>query len=150
MSLRGGAASGNNTGDKSINYEVVSDAAKIFYEFTSSETSLQDYYVLLMFTLPDWFGSWAAENALQVEFRTESGISINCHVDVYIYKSGSADQVASSEANANTSWSTITIDDSSLGSWAAGDIIEIYLKLESRNDYYARVSKITFNITAKT
>lgn len=150
MSLRGGAASGNNGGNKSVNYEVVSNAAKVFYEFTSSETSLQDYYVLLLLTLPDWFGSWDSENALQIEFRTESNTSINCHVDVYVYKSGSADQVASSEANANVDWSTITIDDSSLGSWAAGDIIEIYLKLETRNDYYARVGKITFNITAKT
>lgn len=149
-SLRGAAASGNNIGTKSISCEVVSDATKIFYEFTSAETELQDYYVCLLVTLPDWFGSWASENALQIEFRTESNISINCHVDVYIYKSGSADQVASSESNANVDWSTITIDDSNLGSWAAGDIIEIYLKLETRNDYYARIGKITFNITAKT
>ena len=149
-SLRGAAASGDNSGTKSIACEVVSDATKTFYEFTSSETSLQDYYVCLLFTLPDWFGTWAEDNALQIEFRSESNISINCHVDVYIYKSGSADQVASSEANANVDWSTITIDDSSLGSWAAGDIIEIYIKLETRNDYYARIGRITFNITAKT
>lgn len=148
--LRGDSPSGNNTGTKSIDLELDSNATKIFYEFTSAETSLQDYYVCLLFTLPDWFGSWASENALQIEFRSESNISINCHVDIYVYKSGSADQVASSTDNANVAWSTITIDDSSLGSWAAGDIIEIWLKLETRNDYYARVGKITFNITTKT
>jgi len=147
-SIRGASASGNNTVDLSIGQDVVSDMAHNYYESTSSETTLQDYYVALRFTLPEDFGAWALNNAIQIEHRTESGTSINCHVDAYIYKSGTAALVASSENNANIEWSTLTIDDSALGSWSSGDIMEIYLKLETRNDYYARVGRIVFNYTS--
>jgi len=102
----------------------------------------------LRFTLPEEFTAWATSNAIQIEYRTESGTSINCHVDLYIYKSGTASVVANSENNASTSWSTITIDDSALGSWSAGDIMEIYIKLETRNDYFARVGKARLNFTS--
>jgi hypothetical protein len=144
-SLRGGAASGNNEVDSSVGQDVVSNVAHNYYEVTSYETSLQDYYVALRFTLPEDFGIWSWENAIQIEYRTESGTSLNCHVDLYIYKSGVENIIASSENNADTSWSTITIDDSGMGSWSSGDIMEIYIKLETRNNYYTRVGKITLN-----
>jgi hypothetical protein len=147
-SLRGASPSGNNIVDRSTGQDVVSYVARNYYEGKSSEASLQDYYVALRFTLPEDFGSWASSSAIQIEYRTESGTSINCHVDVYVYRSGTEAVVASDENNANTSWSTITIDDSDLGSWSPGDIMEMYLKLETRNDYYARVGRITFNYTS--
>jgi hypothetical protein len=147
-SLRGASPSGNNTADCSTGQDVVSDVAHNYYEATSSETSLQDFYVSVRYTLPEDFSGWVSSNAVQIQYRTESGASINCHVDVYVYRSGSAALVASSENNANTAWSTIVIDDSALGSWAAGDIMEIYLKLETRNSYYARVGKVTLSYTS--
>jgi hypothetical protein len=147
-SLRGASPSGNNTVDRSTGQDVVSYVARNHYEATSSESSLQDYYVALRFTLPEDFSAWASSNAIQIEYRTESAPSVDCHVDVYIYKSGTATLVASSENNANTAWSTIVIDDSTLGSWSADDIVEIYLKLETRNNYYARVGKVRFNYTS--
>lgn len=147
-SLRGASASGSNTGTQATGEDVVSYLARHYYEFSSSETVLQDYYIALRLTLPVDFGAWATSNAMQIEYRTESGTSINCHVDVYIYKSGTASLIASSENNASINWSTIVIDDSVLGSWSAGDIMEIYLKLETRSDYYARIGKIKFNYTS--
>ena len=147
-SLRGAAASGNNTADLSSDQDVVSDVARNYYEASSSEASLQDYYVALRYTLPEDFSTWASSNAIQIEYRTESGTYLNSHADVYIYKSGSSSLVASSEDNVSTDWSTIVIDDSALGSWSSGDIMEIYLKLETRNDYYARAGKTRFNYTS--
>ena len=144
-SLRGAAASGNNIVTLSTDQDVVSYVARNYYEGTSSEASLQDYYVALRCTLPENFGAWASANAIQIEYKTESATYLNCHVDAYIYKSGTATLVASSEDNSNTNWSTIAIDDSALGSWSSGDIVELYLKLETRNNYYARIGKIRFN-----
>ncbi len=144
-SLRGAAASGNNIVTRSTDQDVVSDVAHNYYEGNSSEASLQDYYVALRYTLPEDFGAWASANAIQIEYRTESGTYLNCHVDLYIYKSGAATLVTSSEDNSNIDWSTIVVDDSSLGSWSSGDVVEIYLKLETRNNYYARIGKIRFN-----
>ncbi len=147
-SLRGAAASGNNTVTLSTDQDVVSYVARNYCEGTSAESSLQDYYVALRYTLPESFGAWASSNAIQIEYRTESGTYLNCHVDVYIYKSGTSALIASSEDNSNTDWSNIAIDDSALGSWSPGDIVEIYLKLETRNNYYARTGKVRFNYTS--
>ncbi len=126
----------------------MSSVARNYYEGNSSEASLQDYYVALRYTLPENFGAWASANAIQIEYRTESATYLNCHVDVYIYKSGTATLVTSSEDRSSTDWSTIVIDDSTLGSWSSGDIVELYLKLETRNNYYARTGKIRFNYTS--
>jgi len=147
-SLRGAAASGNNTASLSTDQDVVSYIARNYYEATSSEASLQDYYVALRFTLPEDFNAWAQSNAVQIEYKTESGTYLNSSVALYIYKAGTFALVASSENNSNTIWSTITVDDSALGSWSSGDIVEMYLKLKTRNDYYARVGKIRFNYTS--
>ena len=144
-SLRGASPSGSNTVARSTGQDVVSYIARNYYEATSSETSLQDYYVALKFTLPEDFGSWSLSNAIEIEYQTESETSINSHVDVYIYKSGSANLAASSEGNTSTSWSNVFIDYSVLGSWSPGDVMEVYLKLETKNNYYARVGRIKLN-----
>lgn len=148
-SLRGAAADGENTVTLSTGEVVASNIGRNYHEGTSAETSLQNYYLALKFTIPDIFDEWATSNAIQMDYITESGISINCHVDVYIYKAGTEAVVTSSLNNASTSWATIAIDDSDLGvdTWTAGDVMEIYIKLETRNDYYARVGKIRFNFT---
>lgn len=151
LSLRGAAASGTNIVTRSSDHDVVSNVAHNYHETTSAEAALQDGYVAILITLPDDFDAWAASNALQIDFQTESGTSANCHVDAYIYQSGDVTAAASSENNANTSWSTITIDDSVLDSahsWSAGDIMEIYIKLETRNNYHARCGKIRLNYTS--
>ncbi|HGE71846.1 TPA: hypothetical protein ENX78_13475 [Candidatus Poribacteria bacterium] len=147
-SLRGASPSGNNTITISPIIDVVSYIGRHCYEGVSNQPSLQDYYVAFRWTLPIDFGSWAVSNAIQIEYRTNSALSSDCHVDVYVYKSGSGSLIASSENNVNVNWSNISISGSALGTWVANDIIEIYLKFESRNNNYARVGKITLNYNA--
>ncbi len=148
LSLHGGAASGANTVTNSTGQDVVSNVGHNYYESTSAETSLQDRYIALRFTLPEEFTAWAVANAIQVEYRTEHASYVNCGVEVYIHKSGGAGLIASAVENASTTWANITIDDSDLGAWSAGDIMEIYIKLESRNDYFARCGSVIFNFTS--
>jgi hypothetical protein len=146
--LRGNPPSGNNTVTRSTGQDVVSYISHNYYEVISTEVTLQDYYVGIRFTLPENFNNWAANGAIQIEYRTGSDTSINCGVDINIYKSGNASIVATNENNISINWSSIVIDRSSLGSWSSGDIMEIYIKLKSRNSYYARVGKISFNFTS--
>lgn len=144
-SLRGAPPSGSNVVDRSTDQDVLSYVARNYYEADSSEALLQDYYIALRFTLPEDFGSWSSSNAIQIEYKTESLIINDNHVDAIIYKSGNADIVASIENNTSITWSTIVIDDSALGYWLPGDIMELYLKLETRNNCYARVGRIKLN-----
>lgn len=144
-SLRGAAASGDNLLDTSSDQEVVSDVAYNYYEATSSEVTRQDIYVAMCWTLPEDFSSWASDSAIGISYRTESGTYTNCHVDVYVYKSGTGSLVASDTDNTSTSWASITIDDSALGSWSDGDTLELFFKLETSNNYFSRVGKVTFS-----
>jgi len=147
-SQRGGAASGNNTITVTTGEDVVSWVARHYYQGESAEPALQDTYIALRITLPIDFSAWQTTGALQVEYKTESALSNDCHIDLYVYKSGSASVIVSSENNVNLNWSNISIGGSALGSWSAGDIMEIYLKLESRANNFARIGKVTLNYTA--
>lgn len=146
-SLRGAAASGNNTVTESSDVDVVSNVGRHYHENSSSESSLQDSYIVVRWTIPDDFALWATSNAIQIDYRTESATYLNCHVDAYVYRSGTSAVKKASEDHASTTWATITIDDSDLAGFSAGDVIEIYIKLETRNSYYARCGKIKFNYT---
>ncbi|MDQ1316858.1 MAG: hypothetical protein QG588_507 [Candidatus Poribacteria bacterium] len=147
-SLRGSSPSGNNNITINTDVDVVSYVGRHYYEGISSQVSLQDYYLALRFTLPIDFGSWASSNAIQIEYRTGSALSSDCHVDVYLYKSGNGTVITNSDNNVNVNWSNIGISGSNLGTWSPNDILEIYLKLESRNNNYARIGKVCFNYNA--
>jgi len=143
--LRGAAESGSNSIAVSSGNDVVSDIGRNYIEGSSSEATLQDTYIVVNITLPEDFTSWSTSNAIQLQYITESISSTNCHVDIYVYKAGTAEVVASNEDNVSTSWAVVTIDDSALGSWSPGDILELYIKLNSKSDYYARIAKISLN-----
>lgn len=147
-SLRGAIASGNNAVSVSTGQDVISYVAHNYCEAVSSEASLQDYYIALKYKLREDFGSWMPNNAIQIGYKTESETYLNSYVNAYIYKSGDPSLIYSNNDNSSTSWSTITLDDSAIGSWSAGDVMEIYLKLATRNGYYARVGKIIFNYSS--
>ena len=148
FSLRGAAHSGNNEVDFSVDQDVVSHVAHNYYEVTSSEASLQNCYVALRYTLPDDFVSWADMNAIQIEFRTESATYLNSHVSAYVYypaASTIAGSVLDSNThNAQTEWSVIILD-AGATTWKAGDVLELYIDLAARNNYFARAGTVTLN-----
>jgi len=147
--LRGGSPSGENTITLSYNQDIVSYVAHNYVNGVSAESDLQDVYIPVRFTLPLDFGVWATIDAIKIEYKTGSAVPTNSHVDVYIYKSGNADLIASSEDNASTTWGEILFDVSDLGSsWSANDIIQLYIKLESRNSNFARIGKLKLNYKA--
>jgi hypothetical protein len=147
-SLRGAGASGNNTITITNGADIVSYVGRHYYDGVSAQSSLNDSYIAVRFTLPVDFGAWATSNAIQIEYRTGSVISSDCHVDIYLYKSGNGTVITNSDNNVNANWSNIGISNESLGAWSAGDIMEIYIKLESRNTNFARIGKIAFNYTS--
>lgn len=147
-SLRGASPSGNNTITITNIADVVSYVGRHAYNGVSASASLQDSYIALRFTLPVDFGAWATSNAIQIEYKTGSALSTDCHVDVYLYKSGNGTVITYSDNNVNVNWSNIGISGSSLGTWSADDILELYIKLESRSSNFARIGKIAFNYTS--
>ena len=142
---RGAGMCRPSDGDASTGQESVCHVMRTYYEYTSSEPSLQHKIVALCWTIPDDFKEWAKDNAVVVEFRTESGTYLNSHVDVAIYKGGISLDITSYGDHVSTDWAVVSHSCDHLDLWKPGDVMEIYLKLASRNDYYARVGSIRFN-----
>ena len=136
-----------------------SNDLRTFYEWTSSQGSLNYYTVAIRMKLPSDFDSWATSNALQINYTSEATVASDSVLDAYLYlSSNSSSAVASSTGNAAGSsgtWTQITIDDSVLDDasapeWdAAGETAILYLRMGSRSDNFVRIGDITLNYNAK-
>lgn len=134
---------------------TAADGLRTYYEWSSSQGSLNYYTVVVRVQLPPDFSSWATSNALQVDFTSESTSTTNNTLDAYVYlSSDSTTAVASDTTNAAASaeaWEQITIDDSVLDDasapeWdAAGETAVIYLRMGSLSNNFVRVGDITLN-----
>lgn len=137
-----------------------------YYEWNSSQSSLQDYTIAVRITLPKDFSAWAtADTAMTIRFNTELTSSNANKLDVLVYNTdtslSASDQgtpVVYRQAQVSTTqktWTTITITASELDSGtardidAAGETMVIYLKLYSKDNNYVQVGDIVLNYLAK-
>jgi cytoskeletal protein CcmA (bactofilin family) len=121
-----------------------------YYEWTSQNASLQDYTIIERYVMPPDFSSWASSNAITLNCVTQSVTDTSNKVDIVVYKSGSGSAIVSSLANVSSSagtWADVVIDDSTLGTWNAGDILVVEIKPYSKSGNYVRVGDITLNYT---
>lgn len=123
-----------------------------FYEWNSSETSLNDYDIRLRFTIPDDFDSWAT-TAMTFNYLTEATGTTNNKIDFYVYEEGasSADAFDTDNASATAdTWTTATIAGSSLTDCnAVGETCMLIFRMYSANDSYTRVGDIDITYNRK-
>ena len=128
-----------------------------YYEFSSGQTSLQDYDIYVRWRVPENFSSWATSNALTVDFETEDTSSANNKIDITVYQDNDADTVtstanvsnyASAWHSAQTGGTPVSFTAAQLNTgltWSAGSIMTIKIKLYSKDNYFARVGSIKFD-----
>jgi len=132
--------------------EVVSNVRYNYYEWLSDAGTLQDYDINVKIPIPYDFLSFqvGVSVALTVDIKTEENTTTNNKIDITLQKDGSATTSAltgQKSASAAT-WVAVGFDetDTVLDSLAAGDVLNVTLKLYS-NSKYARVGKINLAIT---
>ncbi len=139
------ADSTSNTGVMTSDSEGTSSDSMNYYEWSSSETSLNDYDVRVRFTLPSDFSSWGSGWVL-FNYATEATGTTNNKLDFYVYEESSATVDGSSTGQASSTagvWNTATISGSSLDECTgAGTTCMFVIKMSSANDSYARVGDI--------
>jgi len=145
----------DNTGTMTSDYTNAQGTGSrmTYYEWNSSTASpLQDYDVVVRFTLPSNFSAWkdGTDQAIVINYVTEDSSSANNQIDATIRLSTS-DSADATEVNmVSTSWTTGAIDDSELNECdAAGETCVIELKIQSMNNFYARVGDIVLQYLAK-
>lgn len=159
-SFYGGGTDTSITGTLTSDAEPSADNLRTYYEWTSSESSLNYYTVAVRVTLPSDFDAWVADNAIQVDIDTESTDAANNAVGAYIYNGDDtpATAVATSAGNKSNSadaWATVTIDDSAIDDGSApdwdapGETAVIYLRVGSKDDNFVRIGDIKLNYLSK-
>ena len=155
------SASGTITGSMTSDASPSAQAWRNYYQWTSTEANIQDYTVAVRVTLPADFDAWATSNALQFSYNTALATTDYNKLDIYVYND--TDTVyapvyfSTANASAEKTWTTITVDDSTLDDnvapdWdAAGETAVIYLKMYGRSNTsnYTQIGDIVLNYLSK-
>jgi uncharacterized delta-60 repeat protein len=141
-----------NVGSMTSDAEGSTSNSMNYYEWNSSESTLQDYDVRLRFTIPHDFSSWGT-NAFTLNFATEVAASTNNKVDIYVYEesSGTVDDSSTDQYSSSAGvWQTTSLQGADLGDCnSTGETCVIILRMYSANDNYVRVGDIDVNYNRK-
>ena len=141
-----------NVGVMTSDSEGTASDSMNYYEWSSSETSLNDYDVRVRFTLPWDFYAWSGGD-VTFSLATEATGTTNNKADFYIYEESSATVDGSSTGQASSSagvWKTTTIAGSGLDECTgAGTTCMFIIKVSSANDSYVRVGDIAITYNRK-
>jgi len=113
-----------------------------YYEWSSGEATVQDYDVILRFTLPNDFSAWDGTNPIVIDYQAEGTSSFSATM---FLEDGTA--LGTIGASSSATWTTVNINP---GAMTAGDTAVIILKLTSApNDdtQKVRIGDITLNYT---
>ena len=128
-----------------------------YYQWSSNQSSLNDYTVAVTATLPQDFSAWPSSgNAMTIDFNTALITPADNALDVYIYKKGDTTgvpvyfSVNNHSGTAKNCWTNVPITGSQLtgsSSWnGAGQQVVIYLKMHAMNTVnYVQVGDIKIN-----
>ena len=146
-------ADGNkNKGSMSVqNTGGVGNNGMNYYQWSSEETVMHDYDVVLRFVLPDDFVAWATDdndiaNAIVIDYVTETLSLGENGLSVKVFLESSQTDLVTVENTAST-WSTIALPATNLSSLVAGNTVVMVLKMSSSGGNYVRLGDITLNYT---
>ena len=153
------------SGSATTNGSMTSDASpsalfRTYYEWSSTQASLQDYTVAVRVTIPKDFSAWDPTSAITIEFNTATTNAPQNKFDFLLFNSNDANPttpVVMRTANVSSvakTWQTLTIPASALTGgtavWnAAGHTATIYLKMYAGSPGYVQVGDITLNYLSK-
>ena len=114
-----------------------------YYQWTSTQSTTQDYDVVLRFTLPNDFQSWQT-NAIQVDYVVSDATDANITAEIYPESGGAALATASGTA---ITWTQVSIaSDTDLSTVTTpGETAVIILKLTASNNATVRIGDVTLN-----
>jgi hypothetical protein len=143
----------NNTGSMISDYTnaQATGSRATYYEWNATSGTMQDYDIIVRFTLPSNFAAWEeTTNATIVfDYITESATITDSQIDAAIKLESSDSDDATETDMASTSWTTAGIDESELGDCnAAGETCLIEIKMQSKSGNYARIGDITLKYRA--
>ncbi|TSC57863.1 MAG: Uncharacterized protein Greene041662_870 [Candidatus Peregrinibacteria bacterium Greene0416_62] len=121
------------------------------YQWTSSKSTIQDYWISTKIRVPDNFQRWDPVKALQLRYRTKSATTTVNHITVKLLDTaGAAVALTGGATLANTSFTTASISGpSAAGTYTPGGFITVLIKLASTSSGQANAGFLTVNWETK-
>lgn len=148
------------TGTMTSDTDTSGNLLRNYYQWSSTQGSLNYYTVAVRVSLPKDFSAWATSNAVQVDYATQSTSASNNVVDVRIYNGSDTPGTITGSTTGNVSgvastWTTATIDDSAIDDGAAPDwdaadeTAVIYIRMGSLSSNVVKIGDIRLNYLGK-
>ncbi|MCB9808536.1 hypothetical protein H6770_04780 [Candidatus Peribacteria bacterium] len=122
----------NNVGQMVLAYDATNK--ENYYQWTSTQSSLQDYNIAVRVKVPDDFSHWDGTAPIQFRYRSNAASTSDNQIDVTMLDTaGSAVSLTGGADLANTSWTTATITGpEASGTYTPGSYITIILSMQAR------------------
>ena len=144
----------NNVGSFAI--DVDGTTGEHFYEWSSQKNSLNDYDIIVQWTVPENFQGWLEDNQVQLKYRTSSISEIDNRIDINMLDTdgnvitiNNGSNLKSSPAN---TWMTTNVNfdetDSAL-IFTPGKFLTFQIKLSSKNGNVSDIGALRFNFNVK-
>ena len=131
----------NNVGQLKINHS--GGNLMNSYQWSSSRSTLNDYDVLLNFTLPEDFVRWSG-NHMTVSYKSSSADQADNTLDIAVFdsESNSVTLTGDSSSLVSTGWTTTKLTFGGTPTWTAGSGSLIRLRLSAKDDNSMHVGKV--------
>lgn len=118
-----------------------------YYRWTSTQASLQDYWIAVRVRVPDNFSSWDGGQPIVFRYRTGDASASNNYLTVKMLDTAGSPVVLSNAASlANTSWTTATVTGpQSAGTFTPKGYFTILIKQAANSSGSADAGYITLN-----
>jgi hypothetical protein len=130
----------DNVGQLSAAHDGIS--ADNFYQWTSTRAGLQDYDIVVKFTLPRNFIGWEA-SAITLHYKTSSPLVANSKVDTYVFDSdGNPVSIVGGIGLASTTWASSAISFTGSPVWNPGSSFLMKIRLSAKGNALANIGDI--------
>jgi hypothetical protein len=151
-------STGTNNGSLTSDNTGSGSSFRNYYEWSSTQASLQDYTIAVRVTLPQDFSDWAT-TGFSLEYQTGTATATDNAVSAKIYEASqttaacdlSTDRASTSWATTNMTCAGSTLNDGTNDWDTAGQVGIIKIKVRAKNtaSALARIGDITLSYKAK-
>lgn len=122
------------------------------YHWTSTRSTIQDYWVSVRVRVPDNFSSWDPVAPIQLRYRTGVASAANNHVTIRMKDTAGADVALTGGGGlSNTAFTTATVTGPQAGgTWTPKGYFTVYVKLAANNTASARAEAGFLNFNFET
>ncbi len=117
-----------------------------YYVWKSTQSSLNDYDIVVKTRLSSHFVRWATESPVVVEYKSDSADSADNKLDITFYDTSGTQVTLSGSTTslASTSWGTTNIEFGGNPTWTAGQDVVMVLKLSSKDNNKMNTGYVKF------